>query len=115
MKGVTSWPISQPPTPNLYEQILAVLTKKQDKITGLPGQVVGFDEAGNAVAQDAHFGGESGGVVDHSALKKRDEEDQHPIKAITGLEDALQKIPVPMTADELQNILNGGNKHAEHT
>lgn len=29
------------------------LADKQDKITGTSGQIVGFDEAGNAVAQDA--------------------------------------------------------------
>lgn len=39
-----------PPTPELWEQELA---KKQDKLHGEPGQLVGFDESGNAVAQDA--------------------------------------------------------------
>lgn len=51
-----------PPTPGLYEQILAVLTKKQDKLTGLPGQIVSFDRDGNAVARDMPAGGESNGT-----------------------------------------------------
>ena len=34
---------------------------------------------------------------------------QHPIEAITGLAELLEQIPRPMTAAELQNILNGGN------
>ena len=33
---------------------------------------------------------------------------KHTIEAITGLEDALRQIPTPMTAAELQNILNRG-------
>ena len=45
---------SRPPTPDLWRQ---ELDRKQDRLTGLPGQVVGFDEAGNAVAQDAAPGG----------------------------------------------------------
>ena len=44
----------RPPTPELWQQ---ALDGKQDRLTGLPGQVVGFDEAGNAVPQDAAPGG----------------------------------------------------------
>lgn len=44
----------QPPTPGAYEQILIELswlkTNKQDKLIGKPGEVVGFDDDGNAVA-----------------------------------------------------------------
>ena len=36
---------------------------------------------------------------------------QHPIEAITGLAELLEQIPRPMTAAELQNILNGGNNN----
>lgn len=35
---------------------------------------------------------------------------QHPIEAIIGLAEMLEQIPRPMTAAELQNILNGGDK-----
>lgn len=48
---------SQPPTPDLWQQ---ELDKKQDTLHGLPGQVVGFDAAGNAVAQDNTGGGGTG-------------------------------------------------------
>ena len=44
----------RPPTPELWEQ---ALDRKQDRLTGLPGQVVGFDETGNAVPQNAAPGG----------------------------------------------------------
>ena len=43
-----------PPTPELWRQ---ALNRKQDRLTGLPGQVVGFDESGSAVPQDAAPGG----------------------------------------------------------
>ena len=45
---------ARPPTPELWQQ---ALNRKQDRLTGLPGQVVGFDEAGNAVSQNAAPGG----------------------------------------------------------
>lgn len=45
---------AKPPTPDLWEQELAA---KQDKLKGKPGQVVGFDENGNAIAQDNTGGG----------------------------------------------------------
>lgn len=47
---------SRPPTPDLWEQELA---QKQDKLTGLPGQMVGFAENGCAAAQDMPSGGGS--------------------------------------------------------
>lgn len=44
---------------HLWEKIKTALSGKQDKLTGTQGQVVGFDRAGNAVAQDAPSGGVS--------------------------------------------------------
>ena len=41
---------TKPPTPDAWEQELA---KKQDKLSGQPDQLVGFDNQGNAVAVDA--------------------------------------------------------------
>ena len=40
---------ARPPALTLWEQVLA---GKQDKLTGCPGQIVGFAEDGNAVAQN---------------------------------------------------------------
>lgn len=57
LEGTSSTGELYPPTPELWEQELA---KKQDKLHGTPGQVVGFDEAGNAVAQDSSGGGGPG-------------------------------------------------------
>lgn len=103
LEGVAGWPASPPPTPGVYEQILAVLEKKQDKLKGLPGQIVGFDESGEAAARDLPSG--EGGSTDHRQLLHRDAEKQHPIEAITGLAEALQRIPEPITIKELEEIL----------
>lgn len=49
---------SFPPTPNRWEQALAL---KQDNLSGLPGQIVGFNAKGCATAQDVlSDGGEHG-------------------------------------------------------
>lgn len=40
----------------------ALANEKQDKLTGAQGQVVGFDESGNAVAQEAPSGLPEGGT-----------------------------------------------------
>ncbi len=153
LTGVEAPESDAPPTPDIWEQRLEA---KQDKLTGQPGQVVGFDENGNAVAQDDGGGGEpvpgpqgppgpvgpqgpqgpkgdpgdtpyigengnwwigdtdtsvsaagsgEGGTSDHRLLTGRDAADQHPIEAIAGLKEALARIPLPMTADELRKIL----------
>lgn len=78
---------AQRPTPGVYEQVLERLGSKQDRLTGLPGQVVGFDGDGNAAAQFP--AGSDGKPADHRALENRDAADQHPIGAITGLEKRL--------------------------
>lgn len=79
------------------------LERKQDKLTGQPGQVVGFDESGRAIAQDP-------AAVDHSALLHLDAEDQHPIQAITGLERELSKrlaADDAMSAVDIIKIMEG--------
>ena len=96
LPGVSFSQNARPPTPNLWEQMLA---QKQDKLTGKPGQMAGFDENGNLTALDTPAG--EGGTANH----------QHPLEAITGLAELLEQIPRPMTAAELQNILNGGNEN----
>lgn len=45
---------------------------------------------------------------DHRLLTGRDAEGQHPIQAVSGLSDALARIPRPMSAGELKEILEGG-------
>ncbi|MCI8423761.1 MAG: hypothetical protein HFF50_09580 [Lawsonibacter sp.] len=45
------------PTPPVYEQILGLMQQKQNRILGLPGQIVAIDQEGNAAAQDLTLGG----------------------------------------------------------
>ena len=54
---------------NLPSLAAALANEKQDKLTGTQGQVVGFDEDGNAVPQDAgvtSFNGRTGAVTPQS-------------------------------------------------
>ena len=55
LEGAAPGEAAMPPTQDIWEQELA---KKQDKLTGEPGQIVGFDENGNAVAQENTGGGQ---------------------------------------------------------
>ncbi len=48
-QGAVLGEMARPPTPGIYEQLTAAITAKQDKLTGETGQLVGFDENGNAV------------------------------------------------------------------
>ncbi len=52
-QGTTLGEMARPPTPGIYEQLTAAITAKQDKLTGKTGQLVSFDENGNAVPVDA--------------------------------------------------------------
>lgn len=62
---------------------------KQDKITGEQGQIVGFGADGKPKAQDLP---KVEVIKSHGQMEGRDEADQHPISAITGLTDELKKI-----------------------
>lgn len=46
-----------------------------------------------------------GGTYDHRDLQHRDAEDQHPISAITGLQDALDSVP---SIDDLAPVAFSG-------
>lgn len=98
LEGTTYGRNARPPTPDLLEQRLE---QKQDKLHGEPGQIVGFDEDGNAHAQDMP----DTGVRDHGELEGRYKADQHPIEAITGLTEELNRIPEPLTKEELDKLL----------
>lgn len=56
----------------------------------------------------ASLGGGGGGVSDHAQLSGRDKPDQHPPEAVAGLVETLERIPDPMSADELRKILLSG-------
>lgn len=53
-------------------------------------------------------GGETSGTTDHRQLSHRDAEGQHPIEAISGLEEEIKRIPAPieaLTNLELEELL----------
>ncbi len=52
-QGTVLGEMARPPTPGIYEQLTAAITAKQEKLTGAAGQLVGFDENGNAVPVSA--------------------------------------------------------------
>jgi len=51
LQGAAPGETARPPSPGPFEQILSKLSEKQDKLSGLPGQFVGFDAHGRAVPQ----------------------------------------------------------------
>ena len=57
---------------NLPSLAQALANTKQDKLTGVEGQVVGFDSQGNAVAQDAPSGLPPGGTPGQVLTKTAD-------------------------------------------
>lgn len=52
LPGTACGSSARPPTPGLYDQLLARMEQKQDKLTGLPGQMAVFDENGRLAARD---------------------------------------------------------------
>ena len=55
--------------------------------------------------QTASDGGNGGGTTNHNALSNRDMANQHPISAITGLQEALDNIPAG-SAEKEWRLLN---------
>lgn len=49
----------------------------------------------------------SSGATDHDALKGRDKPDQHPIGAITGLQEALDNAGMKFETDETLSLKDG--------
>lgn len=110
-EGVSPGETARPPTPDLWEQELG---RKADGLSldGLTLKLLSGAEALDHVELPPPGGGE-GGTSDHRHLTGRDAQDQHPVSAITGLQDILETIPVPMTAEQLRKILmNGGKQNA---
>ena len=68
------------------------------------------DLSNKASAVFANFGNVSvngGGTTKHSRLSERELPDQHPISAITGLDEALKNAGTKFTTDETLNLENG--------
>lgn len=108
LEGVEGGGGIRPPTPDLYEQILAALQRKGEWLD-YDGQMLSLmsgDEALSTVPVAS--GGGEGGVSDHRLLFGRDAPRQHPIDAIVNLPDELNRIPAPvepLTNKELEDIL----------
>lgn len=93
---------ARPPTPELWRQELA---RKGDGLGYTEDGELGL-YSGEELLSAVPLGG--GGAANHWALTGREAEDQHPVGAISGLEEALEKIPAPvepMTNEELEEIL----------
>ena len=74
---------SNPPSPEVAEQILAIIGDLENLDTEDKENLV-------AAINDAYnHGGGGGGTSDHTQLENRDAANQHPMSAISGLEDAL--------------------------
>ncbi len=110
LEGAAPGENARPPTPDLWEQELAGKADGMN-LDGLTLRLLSGTETIAEVELPPAGGGE-GGTSDHRSLTGRDAGNQHPIAAITGLAEALETIPRPMTADELRKILLGGTKHA---
>lgn len=106
LEGAAPGESARPPVPELWEQALA---QKGGGLAldGLELKLMSGERTLSQVKLPASGAGEE---ADHRYLSGRNAENQHPISAVSGLEEALAAIPVPMTADQLRKILNdGGN------
>ena len=105
LEGAAPGKDTQPPSPELWRQ---ELDRKGDTLEydGLNLRLISGENELSTV-QIAGGGGE-GGTTDHRLLSGRDANNQHPIKAIEGLQEILDSIPQPMTAGELREILTNG-------
>lgn len=98
-------PIHVDPPEDVYNQLMELLNAKQNKLTA--GQNITI--VGNVISAS----GGGGGTSDHNALTNRDASNQHPMSAITGLEDALDgKQPIgdyatTQDVSDLADIVDG--------
>lgn len=94
-QGVEEGEESSEPTPDVYQQIIGTLGNLQELSTEHKDNLV---DAINEVKKIADAGGSGGGgeqgTIDHSKLINRDVADQHPMRAITGLEEAIRNATI---------------------
>ena len=102
LEGVTAGEGARPPTPDLWRQ---ELDKKGDRLGYTEAGELGL-WAGGTLLTAVHI---ADGTDDHRLLSHRDAEGQHPIEAISGLAQELERIPVPVepiTNQELEDLLS---------
>lgn len=98
--GVRPCEDSWPPTPELWQQELAGRGDAL-KCDGLSLSLMSGDRALSTVQI-------MGGTIDHGLLSNRDAAEQHPIGAIIGLTEQLERIPdpvEPLSNEELEGLL----------
>ena len=86
---------------NLPAAVAAMANEKQDKLSGTKGQVVGFDESGNAVAQDANYAPASH-ASDETIHVTADQKTAWDAKATTTYVDQkIAAIPTPDVSGQI--------------
>ena len=106
--GDPSWP----PTPNLWEQELA---HKQDKLSGLPGQIVGFNAKGNAMAQDVLSDGGGTGpgqAVLRYVIRERRRDSGKPAYGLEDLADGAVLETGNLSGEAAISVLANGREYA---
>lgn len=100
LRGANSKETARPPSPGVYEQLLDALERKADGLE-YDGAFLSLLSGKNILDTVAVAGGGGeGGISDHRLLSHREDAEQHPIEAISGLEE--------ITNLELLKIWNGG-------
>ena len=105
LEGAAPGENARPPTPDLWQQALA---GKGDRLDYTPDGDLALYAQDKLLSAVPVSGGWSGGVTDHRLLSHRDAERQHPIQAIDGLPEELERIPAPvepLTNEELEVML----------
>lgn len=104
LEGAAPGEEARPPTPDLWEQQLAA---KGDRLDYTEDGALGL-YSGETLLSAAVVSGGGEGAADHRLLAHRDAENQHPIQAISGLGDQLNRIPQPvepLTNEDLEELL----------
>lgn len=105
LEGTAPGEGARPPTPELWEQALA---QKGDVLDYTQEGELGLWSGDRLLSSVPVEGGGGGGTSDHRRLSHRDAEEQHPIAAIAGLAQELERIPEPveaLTNTELEELL----------
>ena len=94
------------PTPSVYEQVLSELGSRANNLNVKDEKLQ--LRSGETVLSEVELPEQGGsGTTDHSALTNRDLPDQHPIKSITGLEEALKEAGADSWEDIGESITDG--------
>lgn len=106
LKGASGESVPDTPFPDSWQE---ELDSKGDRLDYTNDGELGLYSGDTLLSSvPIEGGGGEGGTSDHRLLSHKDAEEQHPIKSITGLSEALERIPgpvEPLTNLELEEIL----------